>query len=394
MPTGIELSAGIVVGAAKPIDAKFGPYATTAAALADIPAALRYKGLTVGIETSGQVAEYWFRSGTADSDFVLKNSSLITGSGVASMEVVTALPATPSPTTFYIVIPSGATTASAVTLGSVSLLTGSGSGGGGGGGGDTLDGGGGGGGGGGDAAFLPTSLSGLEFWLSADFGLFDSVTSGAAVAANGSSIARWEDRSGNNRHFIQSVVNSQPTLTTAGLNGKNTISFDGTDDQLYYTTPSNINRLKQGYSFFAVRKHRAIPQGAQSIFMIDSTRVVSRIETNTGYRGILTRRLSSETSSALTTAGSAFSASFEVICDIVNFASSSAYIFRNGIQIAQNLSHGTAGSTSDTQSSAIRIGRNPSAIDLAEILFYDRVLTSTERQQVESYLGTKWGIAL
>ena len=76
MPTGIELSAGIVVGAAKPIDAKFGPYASTAAALADIGPALRYKGLTIGIESGSAVVEYWFRDGTTNADFVEKITPL------------------------------------------------------------------------------------------------------------------------------------------------------------------------------------------------------------------------------------------------------------------------------------------------------------------------------
>ena len=74
--TGIELSAGIVVGANKPVDAKFGPYASTAAALADIGTTLRYKGLTVGIETGGQVVEYWFRDGVANADLVEKITPL------------------------------------------------------------------------------------------------------------------------------------------------------------------------------------------------------------------------------------------------------------------------------------------------------------------------------
>jgi hypothetical protein len=74
--TGIELSAGIVVGANKPVDAKFGPYASTAAALADIGSTLRYKGLTVGIENAGQVVEYWFRNGVANADLVEKITPL------------------------------------------------------------------------------------------------------------------------------------------------------------------------------------------------------------------------------------------------------------------------------------------------------------------------------
>lgn len=71
--SGIELSAGIVVGANKPVDAKYGPYATTAAALADIGSTLRFKGLTVGIEVSGSVVDYWFRDGITNSDLVEKN---------------------------------------------------------------------------------------------------------------------------------------------------------------------------------------------------------------------------------------------------------------------------------------------------------------------------------
>lgn len=74
--SGIELSAGIVVGGNKPVDAKFGPYASTAAALADIGSTLRYKGLTVGIESAGQVVEYWFRNGVANADLVEKITPL------------------------------------------------------------------------------------------------------------------------------------------------------------------------------------------------------------------------------------------------------------------------------------------------------------------------------
>ncbi|MFZ9964802.1 MAG: hypothetical protein ACO3GO_06295, partial [Terrimicrobiaceae bacterium] len=79
MPAGIELSAGIVVGAAKPIDAKFGPYASTTAALADIGPALRYKGLTIGIESGSAVVEYWFRDGITDADFIEKITPLEAG---------------------------------------------------------------------------------------------------------------------------------------------------------------------------------------------------------------------------------------------------------------------------------------------------------------------------
>ena len=70
--SGIELSAGIVVGVNKSVDGKYGPYPDLATAKSDIGVTLRYKGLTVGIETGGVVEEYWWESGTADADLVAK----------------------------------------------------------------------------------------------------------------------------------------------------------------------------------------------------------------------------------------------------------------------------------------------------------------------------------
>jgi hypothetical protein len=70
--SGIELSAGIVVGVSKSVDGKYGPYPDLATAKSEIASNLRYLGLTVGIETSGTVEEYWWESGTADGDLVAK----------------------------------------------------------------------------------------------------------------------------------------------------------------------------------------------------------------------------------------------------------------------------------------------------------------------------------
>lgn len=77
--SGIELSAGIVVGVNKPVDGKYGPYATLAAAKADIGVTLRYLGLTVGITTAGVVEDYWWESGTADVDLVAKGGGIPDG---------------------------------------------------------------------------------------------------------------------------------------------------------------------------------------------------------------------------------------------------------------------------------------------------------------------------
>ena len=313
----------------------------------------------------------------------------ISGTGVASMQVVTTLPASPAPTTFYIVIPSGATTASAVTLGSVSLFTGTG---GDGGGGDTLDGG---GGGGGEPVWTPASLTSLALWLDATTGLYDATSGGALVTASGFAIGRWEDRSPNARHFSQGTVNARPVLAASSLNGKNTIAFDGTDDFLdgLYT--------------------RSYP--AQSLFVVFS------IAASKTQAGIFAESLAAVTDQAN------YLAATQKVLQIGSTANASATLLspqnitlssfaigtftHTGTQIINYLNGTAAAAAADTFPTANyevvrarlggRINSNGTNVtgsnlsgSIAEVIAYDRLLTTAERQQVESYLGTKWGISL
>jgi len=62
------------------LDKRYGPHASVAAAKSAVPAAIRIKGLTVGVLTSGVVSEYWWKSGTTDGDLVAKTD----GSTVAT----------------------------------------------------------------------------------------------------------------------------------------------------------------------------------------------------------------------------------------------------------------------------------------------------------------------
>lgn len=78
--------------AAKPTDARYGPYNNVAAAKAAIPQTYRYKGLTVGIGTP--VEEYWWANGIADGDLVAKTvpgnvESVTTGTGLQDIGTAT-----------------------------------------------------------------------------------------------------------------------------------------------------------------------------------------------------------------------------------------------------------------------------------------------------------------
>lgn len=54
------------------VDMKYGPYNSTAAALAALPKDKRAKGLTVGINVGSKIVEYWFETGIEDSNLVAK----------------------------------------------------------------------------------------------------------------------------------------------------------------------------------------------------------------------------------------------------------------------------------------------------------------------------------
>jgi hypothetical protein len=69
----ILLNDNLNISAAKPTDSRYGPYASTAAALAAIPSFQRYRGLVIGVVDT-TLREYWFKDGVLDSDLEEKLS--------------------------------------------------------------------------------------------------------------------------------------------------------------------------------------------------------------------------------------------------------------------------------------------------------------------------------
>ena len=302
----------------------------------------------------------------------------VSGSGVASISVVQSLPATLVPTTFYIVIPSGATTASAVQLGSVSLFTG------------------GGGGGGGDPeppSWAPTDIANIALWLDATSGLYDATTGGAAVTANGAQVARWEDRSGNARHFSQATVNSRPTLATAGLNSKATIFFDGTDDFLdaTYSRPYAAQTL---FVVFAI--NTAKTQGAlftESEAGVTDVSIYTAAVQRTTEVGSFVDGVSTTRSPKIYTLGAycigTFSHSGSQILNYLNAVPGAAFA-DTFPSVEYNVARGRISGRINAGGSLTAPGAN----SIGEVIAYDRLLTTTERDTVHAYLSTKWGIAL
>lgn len=246
---------------------------------------------------------------------------------------------------------------------------------------------------GGAQAFSPSNIAGLSLWLDATTGLFDATSGGNPVTTDGSSVARWEDQSGNSRHITQTTPGSRPILKTAIQNGKNIIRFDGTDDI-----------LRRGSFVHA--------QGAATIFVVVSAnsgasdRLIVEGGTTTNvplYMPIISAtatlfevlyRLNNGTVPlANVSFGTAFNGTgFKLVCALdsgTNFAGFINKVTTNN----QNYSRGAV--TLDTFSIggwATITERDFFPGDVAEVIIYNTALGTTDRQSVENYLYAKWGI--
>lgn len=72
----------------KPLDAKLGPWASTAEAIAAIGINRRHQGLIVEVIESGSIVEYWWKDGIEDGDLVSKSSG---GTGTVTSVGTTGL---------------------------------------------------------------------------------------------------------------------------------------------------------------------------------------------------------------------------------------------------------------------------------------------------------------
>lgn len=130
----------------------------------------------------------------------------------------------------------------------------------------------------------PTAIHGLKLWLDADqYTMYDS-TSGGNLVALGQPIARWEDKSGNGNHAIQSVNGSRPKQFTDTLpNGiyplggvaVNTITFDG-GDSLNVTGLSSNSLSASNLTYFAVIKRTGTGTNPLIIGNADTTQGKAR----------------------------------------------------------------------------------------------------------------------
>lgn len=219
--------------------------------------------------------------------------------------------------------------------------------------------------------FLPTMLSGTILWLDA---------ADTSAFTGGST---WTDKSGTSNHGINGTPGSSamPTTTTWS-NGRRAARFVTASKNSVKTTNTIPNYVTY---FIVARIEAAVGYG---FFMINNLDGQRQIVMNTTSFPVGVYFAPGGT--ALLTGSFAQSERF-VVCGTVTAGSAIGY--GNGVQTATNNSPSASGSSQNYFGSA-----NGDAgyltIDIGEIIIYNRILNTIERQQIEGYLAWKWAATL
>jgi hypothetical protein len=222
--------------------------------------------------------------------------------------------------------------------------------------------------------FRPTSIPGCQLWLDAA----DTTT----LSLSGSNVTQWNDKSGNvNNAFVTTSAN-QPTYAN------NRLTFSG---EQYLLTP--LNSRIEAQTLFAVvstsateTSQRAVLgqngvglRGGYSFYLATGGSLIQRVHTwggDPGFNGaVLTRNqvflygatVVSSTGSGVLYANGSVSASGSVAS-----LASSAFTYIVGAGLAE--------------------GGEPLQGTLSELLLWNSVLTTSQRQLIEGYLMHKWGL--
>lgn len=208
----------------------------------------------------------------------------------------------------------------------------------------------------------------------------------STITESGGAVSQWDDKSGNARNAAQATEANRPTLLANGIGGKPSLQFDGVDDYLI-NAAAGLPLGSSARSLFVVYRPLVLT-GANS--------VVSQGEFNsTGQWFALQFRQ--------TPSGDPYFAGFNADLssgDAITLDSKIAGVTYNGTNVIlykNGTLKSSAARTLNTTGNTFSVGSSPGQAEFAngligEIVMTSSVLSTLDRQRVESYLAHKWGL--
>lgn len=233
-------------------------------------------------------------------------------------------------------------------------------------------------------SFDPRRIASLVNW-------FDAADE-STVTLNGTTVSSWANKS-TGPAVTQGTAGSQPTYTTAGVNGRNVLTFDGGD----LMTATASYTITTGTMFVVVRENSGVD--FSGIFNLRPAS--GNDQTNTDA---LFFDFSSSTSLARVNRGT--QAASKTGSGLLGLGVVTGFVTGTSIGIrvdGESTSKNTVSATTGTSSGIIIGGRFQSGsvsnsfranMTLCEVLHYTAALSVSEMSSVERYLGRKWGVAV
>ncbi|MGC4022672.1 MAG: T9SS type A sorting domain-containing protein [Cyclobacteriaceae bacterium] len=241
--------------------------------------------------------------------------------------------------------------------------------------------------------------SSLRWWLRADVGVF-SDNGITAATVDGTAVQQWNDQStivnnaqqttgANKPVFYNSVINSHPTLRFSGdqfLDALAPVGINSTDSWTFFMvfrqTSYTAGGTSDGSGSYLMDRN-AVTNNLMSLKIVNTDKffLQKRNDDNSGIGGPI----------STTSAGSSY---FYVMDYYRQFGTTYGLIFNGKTDVTSGDDSG--GLTGPT----LQLGRHATASnggivgDIAEVIGYNSFPSSTNRQQIESYLALKYGVTL
>lgn len=212
-------------------------------------------------------------------------------------------------------------------------------------------------------AFLPSDLTGLLSWYDA----------GEGITLNGADVSQWDDQSGNGNNLVQATPADQPFFNNSGA--QPFVQFDGVTEEMAAS-------LAQAQPFTIFLMHRRVDTTAGTYVLFNFTGAGSRIDQAASDQYDVKFGVPE-----LYTVDIEGPPVFRTLLCVADATISSC--FDNGDPPLVNKKDlGTLGITDIVLGS--RFGSNFKAIDIGELIIYDRILTDSEINRVGNYLAAKY----
>lgn len=227
---------------------------------------------------------------------------------------------------------------------------------------------------------IPVQLPGCVVWLDAA----DTYT----ITSSGGTVSAWKDKSGRGNSPTQATGANQPATGTRTISSLNVLDFNGSST--FMTMPSN-DIFDNPFSLFIVSQSDTIAS--------QKTMIGRQQGSESGGFNIRVAGNSTNFTAFAVGNGSTFSTvdltgvSTNTVIHSVTFNGAVSYQINNG-------SITTAGSVTYDNASvrAATIGNVASGAywdgAIAEIVIYNRVVTSTEQVFLNRYFARKWGVTI